>query len=41
MKYKYTVKEIAEFRKFCLRHGLKFATIAEFQSALAQYFSED
>jgi hypothetical protein len=40
MKYKYTVKQFAEFRKFCLRHNLKFATMAEYQSALAQYFKD-
>jgi hypothetical protein len=40
-QYQYTAKQFAEFRKFCLRHGLKFATMAEFQGAIAQYFSED
>jgi 3,4-dihydroxy-2-butanone 4-phosphate synthase len=40
MKYQYTTKQFAEFRKFCLRHNLKFATMAEFQSALKQYFKD-
>ena len=39
-QYQYTVKQFAEFRKFCLRHGLKFATMAEFQSAIKQYFKD-
>lgn len=39
-QYQYTAKQFAEFRKFCLRHGLKFATMAEFQSAIAQYFKD-
>jgi len=40
MKTQYTTKQFAEFRKFCLRHDLKFATMSEFQGAIAQYFSE-
>ena len=37
----YTEKQIKEFAKFCLRHDLKFATMAEYQGALYQYFLED
>jgi len=40
-KYQYTVKELEKFRKFCLRHGLKFATMAEYQGAIEQFFSKD
>jgi len=39
-QYQYTAKQFAEFRKFCLRHGLKFATMAEYKSAIAQYFKD-
>lgn len=39
-QYQYTVKQFAEFRKFCLRHNLKFATMAEYQSAIRQYFKD-
>ena len=38
---KYTQKQIAEFAKFCLRHDLKFATIAEYNGAIEQYFLKD
>lgn len=41
MKTQYTIKQIAEFQKFCLRHALKFATIAEYQGAIEQFFSEE
>jgi len=37
----YTQKQIAEFAEFCKRHGLTFANMAEYNGALAQYFSED
>jgi hypothetical protein len=37
----YTEKQIKEFAKFCLRHDLKFATMAEYQGAIYQYFLED
>lgn len=40
-KHQYTVKELEKFRKFCLRHGLKFATMQEYIGALEQFFSED
>jgi len=39
-EYQYTTKQFAEFRKFCLRHGLKFATMAEYKSAINQYFKD-
>jgi hypothetical protein len=41
MKTKYTQKQLAEFQKFCLRHSLKFATMAEYQGAIDQYFLKD
>jgi hypothetical protein len=41
MNTKYTKKQIAEFTKFCLRHELKFATIAEYNGAITQYFLKD
>jgi len=41
MNTKYTNKQIAEFAEFCLRHDLKFATIAEYNGAIEQYFSEE
>jgi len=40
MKTQYTLKQFAELRKFCLRHGLKFATMAEYKSAINQYFKD-
>jgi len=39
-QYQYTTKQFAEFRKFCLRHELKFATMTEYKSAIAQYFKD-
>lgn len=41
METQYTEKQIAEFQKFCLQHDLKFATMAEYQGAIEQFFSED
>ena len=41
MKTRYTKKQIAKFAKFCLQHDLKFATMAEYQGAIEQFFSED
>jgi hypothetical protein len=38
---RYTTKQIAEFAQFCKRHGLTFATLVEYNSALAQYFTEE
>jgi hypothetical protein len=40
MNTKYTEKQIAEFKEFCLRHDLVFAIIAEYKAALDQYFLE-
>jgi hypothetical protein len=39
MNTKYTPEQLAEFREFCLRHEIVFAIIAEFNGAIAQYFS--
>jgi len=39
MNKKYTSEQIAEFKEFCLRHEIIFAIIAEFNGAIAQYFS--
>jgi len=40
MTTKYTPQQIAEFREFCLRHDIVFAIIAEYKSALDQFFLE-
>ena len=40
METRYTRKQLQKFHKFCLRHGLKFATMAEYQGAIEQFFSE-
>ena len=40
MTTQYRIRELREFAKFCLRHGLKFATMAEYNSALSQYFKK-
>jgi hypothetical protein len=39
MTTKYTPEQLAEFHEFCLRHEIIFAIIAEFNGAIAQYFS--
>jgi hypothetical protein len=36
----YTLKQVNKFQKFCLKHNLKFATMAEYQGALYQFFLE-
>jgi membrane protein DedA with SNARE-associated domain len=41
MKTKYTPQQISRFHRFCDRHGLAFATIAEYNGAIKQFFSED
>ena len=41
MKTQYTEQQIKRFHRFCDRHGLAFATIAEYNAALKQFFSED
>ena len=41
MKTKYTKQQISRFHRFCDRHGLAFANIAEYNGALEQFFSED
>lgn len=35
---KYTEKQITEFKSFCDNHGIKFNNIAEYRSALSQYY---
>jgi|APGre2960657373_1045057.scaffolds.fasta_scaffold04191_3 hypothetical protein len=35
---KYTDKQIYDFRLFCLKHDICFNTIAEYRSALSQYY---
>jgi hypothetical protein len=40
MKKIYTPNQKARFNRFCDRHGLQFATIAEYNAALEQFFSE-
>jgi hypothetical protein len=39
MKTEHTPEQLAEFYEFCLRHQIVFAIIAEFNGAIAQYFS--
>lgn len=41
MKTKYTKTQLSRFHRFCDRHGLAFANVAEYQGALEQFFSED
>jgi len=41
MKTQYTQTQLNRFHRFCDRHGLTFATIAEYNGALEQFFSED
>ena len=41
MKTQYTQTQLNRFHRFCDRHGLTFATIAEYNGALHQFFSED
>jgi hypothetical protein len=40
MNKKYTKSQISRFHRFCDRHGLAFATIAEYNGAIEQFFSE-
>jgi len=40
MKTKYTKTQLNRFHRFCDRHGLAFATIVEYNSAIEQFFSE-
>jgi len=41
MNKKYTKSQISRFHRFCDRHGLAFATIAEYNGAIEQFFSEE
>ena len=36
----YTEKQLLKFRFFCYKHDLYFHTLPEYNSALAQFFSE-
>jgi hypothetical protein len=36
---KYTDKQIYAFKLFCLKHDIRFNNMAEYRSALSQYFS--
>ena len=36
---KYTTKQINAFRLFCLKHDIKFNNMAEYNSAIAQYYT--
>jgi hypothetical protein len=38
---KYTKQQFSRFHRFCDRHGLHFANMAEYQGALDQFFSEE
>ena len=35
---KYTEKQIIQFKSFCDKHNIKFNNIAEYRSAIAQYY---
>jgi hypothetical protein len=35
---KYTNNQILEFKVFCDNHGIKFNNMAEYRSALSQYY---
>jgi hypothetical protein len=37
----YTEAEIQEFAEFCARHEMRFSTLAEYESAIMQYFLKD
>lgn len=41
MNKKYTQQQIRRFHRFCDRHGLAFANMAEYNGALEQFFSDD
>jgi hypothetical protein len=41
MKIQYTQSQINRFNRFCDRHGLAFANMAEYIGALEQFLSED
>lgn len=41
MKRNYTKTQLARFDRFCDRHGLQFANLAEYYGALDQFLSED
>lgn len=41
MNTKYTQAQINRFHRFCDRHRLQFANMAEYRGALEQFFSED
>jgi hypothetical protein len=41
MKTQYTQTQLNRFHRFCDRHGLTFSTIAEYNGALEQFFSEE
>ena len=40
MRTQFTAKEVTQFSTFCKRHGLRFATMAEYLAAIAQYFKK-
>jgi len=35
---KYTDKQITQFKMFCDKHDIRFNNIAEYRSALSQYY---
>jgi hypothetical protein len=40
MNTKHTPQQTAEFAEFCQRHALRFNNMAEYNSAIMQYFLE-
>ena len=35
---KYTEKQIIQFKSFCIKHDIRFNNMAEYRSALSQYY---
>lgn len=35
---RYTDKQIYDFKLFCLKHDIRFNNMAEYRSALSQYY---
>ncbi len=40
MRTQFTAREVTEFSTFAKRHNMRFATMTEYLSAIAQYFKK-
>ena len=40
MRTQFTAREVTEFQAFAKRHGMRFANMTEYLSAIAQYFKK-